>query len=498
MNTSRNWTRPALMAACLAASGCSLAPQYEKPALSVPAAFKEADPAITPVPGAEAARSSQWKAAEPADTQPRGDWWTLFNDPTLDTLEQEARDANPGLAVAAARVKESRAIQQVARAALFPSLDAGFGPTRQKFSPASQFLPDDAQGPVQTFWRLQASASYEVDLFGRVSDTVAAARADTQQSEALYRSVLLALQADVAQNYFNVRALDAELDVLSRTVSLREDAFRLVQHRFDQGDVSELDLAQARSELASTRSDMLTVTRARAAAEHSLAVLLGKPPADFTFAASALQPVTAMVPPGLPSTLLERRPDIAAAERAMAAANARIGVARAAFFPSLSLTAAGGFESASLGDLMTWSSRTFLLGPLTGTALTLPLFDGGRRSGNLANARALHEESVANYRLQVLTAFREVEDSLSELRILKDQRITQDAAVNASSRASALSRKQYMEGAVSYLDVIDNERNTLQLQRAAVRLEDAQAVSTVNLIRALGGGWETPAAVVAH
>ncbi|ALL63113.1 RND efflux system, outer membrane lipoprotein CmeC [Paraburkholderia caribensis MBA4] len=495
MNTCSNWTLLGLLTATLAASGCSLAPQYEKPMLNVPAAFKEADLTVVSQTDASAGQSLQWKTAVPADAQSRGAWWTLFGDPALDALEDEARAANPSLAVAAARVKASRAIQQVARAGMFPSLDAGFGPTRQKFSPASQFLPDSAKGPVQTFWRAQAGASYEVDLFGRVSDTVAATRAEEQQSEALYSSVLLALQADIAQGYFNVRELDAELDVLSRTVSLREEALQLVHRRYDHGDVSELDLAQARSELAATRSDMMTVTRARAAAEHRLAALLGKTPAEFTFATSALQPVTVTIPPGLPSALLERRPDIAAAERAMAAANARIGVARSAFFPSLSLTASGGFESASLGDLMMWTSRTFLLGPLAGAALTLPLFDGGRRSGNLANAVAMHEESVANYRQQVLTAFREVEDNLSELRILKDQRITQDAAVDASSRALQLSRKQYLEGAVSYLEVIDNERNTLQLRLASTQLAGAQATSTVNLIRGLGGGWETPATV---
>jgi multidrug efflux system outer membrane protein len=489
MNTWRHWTLPSLLAASLAASGCSLAPHYERPAVSVPAAFKEADATVPAGPGSPKDQPSQWKVAEPADAQSRGAWWTIFADPTLDALEDEARAANPGLAVAAARVAESRAIQQGARAGLFPTLDVGFGPTRQQFSPASQFRPDNARGPQQTFWRAQAGASYEVDLFGRVSDTVAAAGAQEQQSEALYGAVLLSLQADVAENYFTVRELDAELDVFTQTTTLREDALRLVQHRFEQGDVSELDLAQARSELASTRSDMMTVTRARAAAEHSLAVLLGKPPAEFTFATSALKPVTVVIPPGLPSALLERRPDIAAAERAMAAANARIGVARAAFFPSLSLTASGGFESRSLGDLMMWSSRTFLLGPLSGTALSLPLFDGGRRDGDLADARAMHEESVANYRQQVLTAFREVEDNLSELRILKDQRIAQDLAVDASRRASQLSRKQYLEGAVSYLDVIDTERSTLQLQRAAAQLDGAQAVSSVNLIRALGGGW---------
>jgi multidrug efflux system outer membrane protein len=242
----------------------------------------------------------------------------------------------------------------------------------------------------------------------------------------------------------------------------------------------------------------MTVQRLRAASEHGLAVLLGKAPAEFSLAPTPLQPVNLRVPPGLPSALLERRPDVAAAERAMAAANARIGVAKAAFFPSLTLTGTGGFESATLGDLFKWSSRAFLLGPLAGTALNVPIFDGGRRKGNLANARAVYEEDVANYRQQVLNAFREVEDNLSDMRILEAQTQAQSDAVNASQRAADLSRTQYAEGAVDYLNVIDAQRSVLQAKRAAVQLQGVQAAATVNLIRALGGGWgdAAPAAML--
>ncbi|MFM0139709.1 efflux transporter outer membrane subunit [Caballeronia grimmiae] len=473
---------PGLMASLLVVAGCSLAPTYEKPDVNPPAAYKET-PTLSP------SEAGTWKTAQPSEEMLRGEWWTVFDDPTLNDLERQAQEANQNLKAAAARVKESRAINQTARAGLFPTLDAGFGPTREKFSPASQFLPPDGNVPAQTLWRAQASVSYEVDLFGRVSNSVQAANADTEQSHALFRSVQLALQADVAQNYFNLRELDAEADVFARTVTLREEALKLVQRRFAEGDISELDVARARSELATARSDAMTVQRLRAASEHGLAVLLGKAPAQFTMAANPLKPVTVRLPPGLPSSLLERRPDIAAAERSMAAANARIGVAKAAFFPSLTLTGSGGFESATLGDLFNWSSRTFLLGPFAGTMLNLPIFDGGRRKGNLANARAIYEEDVANYRQQVLVAFREVEDNLSDLRILETQTTTQADAVNASVRAAQLSRRQYTEGAVNYLDVIDAERTVLQSQRVAVQLAGTQAVSTVNLIRALGGGW---------
>jgi outer membrane protein, multidrug efflux system len=475
------WMGLSSLLASLLLVGCSLAPDYVKPDVNAPAAFKE-----QPLSTAEA---GTWKMAQPSEQVQRGEWWTVFNDAALNDLEQQAVGANQNLKAAAARLKESRAIQTTVRAGLFPALDAGFGPTRERASPASQFLPDNTRVPTQTIWRADASASYEVDLFGRVSDSVAAANADTQQTEALFRSVQLALQADVAQNYFQLRELDAELDVFTRTVGLREQTLQLVQHRFDEGDISELDVAQAKSELATARSDAMTVQRQRAASEHSLAVLLGKSPAEFSMAANPLNPVDIPIPAGLPSSLLERRPDIAAAERAMAAANARIGVAKSAYFPSLNLTGSGGFEAATLADLFHWSSRAFLLGPFAGTALAVPIFDGGRRKGNLANARATYEEDVANYRQQVLVAFQQVEDNLSDLRILQDQTKTQADAVAASNRAAQLSQTQYKEGATQYLDVIDAQRTVLQSQRAAVQLAGVQAVSTVNLIRALGGGW---------
>lgn len=477
-------------------SACSMAPHYDKPGVGTPTAFKEnavqsTDTALTDgtLSEADKARAAQWKVAAPSDQLPRGEWWRIFGDATLDDLESRASAASPTLQAAFARVNESRATRDSARADLYPSLGAGFGPTREKVSGASQLQPDNVTIPSQTLWRAQASASYEVDLFGRVSDNVRAARADAEQSDALYRSVLLTLQADVAQQYFALRSLDADHGVLRRTIALRKQALDLVQRRFDDGDISELDVVRARSELASAQSDAMTVERQRATAEHRLAVLVGSTPETFTMPDSPLQQVQVAVPAGLPSSLLERRPDIAAAERAMAAANARIGVAKAAYFPSLSLTGTAGFEAATLGDLFKWSSRAFLLGPLAGTALTLPIFDGGRRHAQLAQARARFDEQAANYRSQVLDAFQEVEDSLSDLRILRTQRETEAVAVQASTRAASLSRRQYDEGEVDYLTVIDAERTALQSERTATQLAGVQAASTVALIRALGGGW---------
>lgn len=462
-------------------AACSTQPRYQKPAVDTPAAFKEAF--------VSAAAARQWKAAQPAEALARGQWWKVFGDAQLDALEEQAMAGNHDVQAAAARLKQARAMLRGSRSALLPSIDAGFGPTRQRASNASQGLPQDAANAPFTLWRTQLGISYEADLFGRVSSTVDAATADAQRSAALYRSVLLALQADVAQNYYRIRELDAEQALYRDTVGLREHALQLMQRRFADGDISRLDVVRAESELASTQSDSLGIARRRAAAEHALAILLGKTPAEFSMAAQPLQRVPVDIPAGLPSSLLERRPDIAAAERAMAAANARVGAARAAFFPRLDLTGALGYESAQLSDLFLWSSRTFLVGPLVGTMLSLPIFDGGRRQAGLDRARAQYEEDVADYRQKVLVAFREVEDSLANLRILGQQTRVQDRALQASAHAARLLHVQYREGSINYLDVIDGDRVLLQQRRTAVQLDGERAAAAVSLIRALGGGW---------
>ncbi len=472
-----------LLAALLFLAGCSVAPTYERPAVDTPTAFKETT----------TDQSAKWKAAQPSEDLARGEWWKIFGDDNLNKLEVQALLQNQDLKAGAARLLQARALEQNARSGLFPQIGVGFGPTRQRPSPASQGLPADANTATNTLWRGQATIAYEADLFGRVSSIVDAATADKQKNEALFQSLQLALQADVAQAYFLIRELDADQALYGNTLSLREQTLKLVQRRFEEGDISELDVARAKTELASAQSEVHGIARRRAVAEHALAVLLGKAPADFNFVTQPLTRIGVSVPPGLPSALLERRPDIAAAERAMAAANARIGTARSAFFPRLNITGALGYESADLSNLFDWSSRAFVLGPLLGTILTLPIFDGGARQAGLDQARARYEEDIANYRQTVLTAFKEVEDNLANLRILGDQTQAQDRAVQASLRAASLSHTQYREGAVSYLDVIDADRSVLQQQRIAVQLDGERARSTVNLIRAIGGGWNESA-----
>lgn len=467
-----------LLAALLVLAGCSVAPPYERPSVDTPVAFKEAP-----------LSAAQWKTAEPAERLARGDWWRVFADPTLDKLETQAAAANQDLQAGLARLAQARAVQQGARAGFFPQIGIGTGATRQRPSPASQGLTADAEASAATLWRAQATVAYEADLFGRISSGVDAASAGTEQSEALFRSLQLAIQADVAQAYFSLRELDALAALYTETVSLREQNLKLFQRRFDEGDISELELARVRTELASARSEAVGIARQRAVAEHALAILLGQAPAAFALPAQPLDRVMVRVPVGLPSELLERRPDIAAAERAMAAANARIGTARAAYFPRLDLTGAFGYESAELGDLFKWSSRSFLLGPLVGSVLSLPLFDGGARESRVDQASAAYREDVANYRQTVLRAFKEVEDNLVHLRLLGDQTQAQDQAVQSARRAAHVSQVQFREGSVSYLGVIDADRSVLQQQRVAVALDAERARATVGLIRAIGGGW---------
>ena len=460
--------------AALILAGCA-APELKAPQIEVPSGFKE-----------DAA--GRWKPAQPAEAQTRGAWWKAFHDATLDRLIEQASSANPGLAAAAARVKQARAIAGITEADRSINVSGQFGVQRGRPSDVSLGQPQGTPVRPATAWQGKLTASYEVDLFGRVGNSVSAAQADAAAGEALYRSVLLALQADVAQTYFRLRALDAELAFLNRTVQLREENVRINQRRYEIGDLGELDLARSKTELSTTRSEAIALERQRAQLEHALAVLLGKPAGAFSAEDNPLQESFAppAVPAGLPSALLERRPDIAAAQRAMMAANARIGVARSAVFPALRLTAAGGVESEDLSDLFKWSSRTWLVGALA----SLPIIDGGRNRANIARSEAALEEAVAGYRQSVLAAFAEVEDNLAGLRTLSGQAQAIDEAVASARRSLDLANKLFEAGRSSYLDVLDAQRNLLAVERSAVQLRGTRAATTVALIRSLGGGWE--------
>ncbi len=470
-----------LSLACLLGA-CSLAPKQDKVALEIPAAWKQ-------LPENE---RGTWKRAEPAEAAPRGQWWTVFKDPVLDDLETQALGGNQSLKAAAARVKQARSLVGVAEASRLPRLDAGVGVTRERPSAVSLGQPDGTAVAPVNIWRGLLTASYEVDLFGRVSDSVKATRSDQEAVEALLRSVQLALQADVAQTYLALRAADADLALLRDTLAARERAAALATRRLQLGDVARTEHARAANEVALAQGDLAVTQRQRAQLEDTLALLLGRPANALRLAPSPGPSAPPTIPPGLPSSLLERRPDVAAAQRAMAAANARIGVARSAFFPVLNLTTQGGFESGALSNLFKWSGRTWALGPLFGTLASVPLFDGSRNQANLDRALAVLEESVASYRQQVLVSFSEVEGALLSLRSLDEQARAAQESVRASAELQRLAEVRYRAGAIAQLELIDAQRGLLQARRLENQVAGNRAAATVALIRALGGGWQTP------
>jgi multidrug efflux system outer membrane protein len=481
--------RFATVLAALLLSACA-APSFHQPAVSTPAAFKEAQvaPAASPDVVRSAADGTTWKTAQPAENQPRGEWWKAFNDARLDGLIAQATASNQNLSVAAARVKQARAIAGIAESDRIPQVGLGIGAQRAQSAPLEAGVTPGSRISPVTSYKANLSASYEVDLFGRVSSNVAAARGDAAASEATYRSVLLSLQADVAQTYFRLRSLDAEIATVNQTVRLREESVRVTGRRFELGDIGEFDLSRAKTELATSRAEAIGLQRQRANAEHALAVLLGQPASNFGAASDPLEANASLplIPAGLPSSLLERRPDIAGAQRTMEAANARIGVARSAMFPALSIGADGGGVAGTFADVFKWSSRSWLLG----AALSMPLIDGGRNRSNVVRSEAALEEAVGSYRQSVLTAFAEVEDNLAGLRVLAGQGAEIEQAVLSARRSADLAQKLYDAGRGSYLELLDAQRNLATVERNAVQLRGDRAITTVALIRALGGGWD--------
>jgi multidrug efflux system outer membrane protein len=468
------------LVAALLLSACA-APAFRQPAVATPAAFKESPDVRS------AADGTTWTVGRPAEVQPRGEWWRVFDDETLNGLMLDATANSQNLTVAAARVKQARAIAGIAEADRIPQIGVGIGAQRERLSPLEAQLPPGTPVAPANVVSARLSATYEADLFGRVAANVAAARGDAGAVEAAYRSVLLSLQADIAQTYFRLRSLDGEIATVDRTVRLREESVRVTGRRFDLGDIGEFDLARAKTELATARAEAIGVRRQRATAEHALAVLLGKPASSFTAPANPLADAAAlpMIPSGLPSTLLERRPDIAAAQRTMEAANARIGVARSAMFPALNLSAGAGGVGTSFAEVFRWSSRSWLLG----AALSMPVIDGGRNRNNVVRSESALEEAVGAYRQSVLAAFAEVEDNLAGLRILAGQSAEIEAAVVSARRSAELAQKLYVAGRGSYLELLDAQRNLATVERNAVQLRGDRAITTVALIRALGGGW---------
>jgi multidrug efflux system outer membrane protein len=457
------------LAAALLLAGCASAlPPLPAPG-ETPRHFKE--------------HQEHWIIAQPAEAQSRGTWWKAFGDPVLDSLVERAGANNTGIQEAAARLAQARSLVRSAQADRAPQIGVGAGASRGAgANTASGVTP-------ATLLEAGVSLSYEVDLWGRLARVRDAASLDVQSREALLQSTRLLVQAEVAQTYLALRATDTERLLVQDTVAAYADTLRLTQRRFEAGDVAELDVIRIQTELAATEAEVFALSRSRAEREHALAVLVGEPVAGFALApVDAARPLP-LIPAGVPGTVLTRRPDVAAAQAALLAAQARVGVAQAAWFPSVSLTAAAGYASPDVGDLFKWSARAWGIGAL----LSVPLFDGGRREASVQGAQAQFDAAAASYRGQVLNAFREVEDQLAALRLLQEQSQAQGRAVSAAQRASAISETRYRNGLVSQLELLDARRNELLNRRQAQRVTAAQQQATVQLIRALGGGWETAA-----
>jgi multidrug efflux system outer membrane protein len=464
-NMTRMLLAPVLAAALM---GCASGPPIDPAALpTTPAAFKE--------------RDSHFTLASPAEAQPRGTWWKAFGDPVLDDLVERADRANTSISVSAARLTQARALLKSADADRMPQLGLGAGAVRGDGLTVTN-LP---AGSPRTIYALTANVSYEVDLFGRLAQASHAAELDAHAAEALLRSTKLLVEADVAQSYLSLRALDDERALVRSTVAAYQATLALTERRYRAGDVAELDVSRARTEVAATESDAFALDRRRAELEHAIAVLVGEPASTFSIREADWTTALPQIPAGVPATVLTRRPDVSAAQDQMLAAQARAGVAKAAWFPSISLTGLGGRASTDLSDIFLWPRRVWAIGAL----LTQPIFDGGKREADIAFAGGEMDVAVARYREQVLVAFRDVEDQLAALRLLAEQSDAQARAVASATRTTALSDARYRNGLVSQLELLDAQRSELRNRTLAVEVRSAQYQATVGLVRALGGGW---------
>jgi len=467
----------AAVAAALVTVACMVGPDYHRPE------------AVASMPEAYAGAVQEWKTAMPRADLPKGPWWEVFGDPELNRLETEAASANQDIRAAAARFAQARASADVARSGLFPRIGAAFLGLRQHDSenrPLNSTGEAAGQGFTYDNFVLPFDASYEVDLWGRVRRQLESARASEQAGADDLEGVKLSVAAEVAGDYFALRALDAELSALQESIEAYRSSLKLTQNRRAAGLSSDLDIAQAETVLNSAAAQLPALERTRLQFEHALAVLDGKPASLFYLEAAPLEVTPAAIAPGVPSTLLERRPDISAAERRMASANAAIGVAKSAFFPVLRLSGVAGFQSIESGTLLSVPSQFWAVGP----SLVLPLFQGGQRRAGVRSAEARYEETVATYRQTVLKAFAEVEDNLAAQRLLDEQYEREKAAYLSARWQLELAQNRYRGGLVSYLQVTAAQSAALEHERTVARLRGQRFVAAVALIKSLGGGSE--------
>jgi NodT family efflux transporter outer membrane factor (OMF) lipoprotein len=469
--SSRGTVGRALIAiTALQLTGCAVGPKYHPPAIQAPPAYKEV---------------GDWKPAEPNEKNLGGEWWTVFQDPQLDALEQQVNVSNQNLKAAEAQFRQARAVLRYYRADYYPTVTAGPSATRTRVSsnaPTNTIL----RGATYNDFVLPFDVSYQADVWGRVRKNVESYREQAQASAADLATVNLSMHADLAVDYFQARSLDAEEQLLNTTVKEYEQALELNESRFKGGVASEVDVEQAKTILQTTRAEAIDVGVARAQYEHAAAILIGKPPAEFSLPPLPLTAPPPHVPVEVPSELLERRPDIASAERLVASANAQIGVAKTAYYPMINLGASGGFESSAITTLINGPSGLWSIGlSAVGT-----VFDVGRRHSLTDQARAAYDYQVAAYRESVLTGFQQVEDNLAAVRILENEARVQDEAVAAAQRSLDISVIRYKGGVTNYLEVITAQNAALTDEVTAVNILGRRMASTVLLIQALGGGWD--------
>jgi outer membrane protein, multidrug efflux system len=469
------------MSAAALVSACAVGPDYHKPSAETPPAWQPVEP---------------WHEAAPGDAVLKGNWWELFQDPQLNPLVEQALGSNQNLRVAAARLQQAQDQLTIARSALFPSLDLSASAARSKSSanrPLSAYSSPN-QSTVQNDFGIGPSVSYELDLFGRVRREVEGARASAEQAQADFENTRLVLMATLVTNYFSLRELDAEIEVVRHSLDLERDALNFVSSRHDLGFATGLDLAQQQAVLDASGTQLELLQNQRAQVEHAIATLIGTPAPSFTLAAAAAPTPLPALPVGLPSDLLQRRPDVASAERAMAAANARIGVAKAAYFPSIELAPglgvpALGWESNALASLFTAPSRLWSIG----LSASQTLFDAGKTRAQVRFADADYTAAVASYRQTVLTAMEEVENGITGLSSLERAGMQASASVRSAQRAYDIANDRYKGGVDTYLDVITAQQTLLTNQRQAVQIQGQQFATAVFLVKALGGGWQSQA-----
>jgi NodT family efflux transporter outer membrane factor (OMF) lipoprotein len=460
-------------------NGCMVGPKYGRPTVESPPAYKEQT-------ARDAHESGEWKKAQPSETITRGKWWEVFHDSSLNALEERVNISNQNLKTAEAQFRQARAAVRLNRAGFYPTVTAGPTVTISHPSVNRSFRPSTT-APTFADYVLSGDLSYEIDAWGRVRRMVEESVSNAQASAADLETLRLSAQSDLAVDYFMLRGLDAERQLLESTVAAYQKSLELTTNRHNNGVASGVDVAQAKTQLETTRAQLVDLGVQRAQLEHAIALLVGAPASSFSIPPSPISGPPPQIPAGVPSELLERRPDIAAAERSVAAANAGIGVAKAAYYPVLSLVASLGFESTHVANWFSWPSHLWSVGP----SLIQTVFDGGRRHAASDQAQAVYDATVATYRESVLTAFQQVEDNLAALRVLAEEAQAQDSAVKAAEKSLDLSVNRYKGGIATYLEVALAQAAALANQRTSVDILNRQMTASVLLIKALGGGWDT-------